>query len=489
MKQVKICGNPDCRAENKVTNNFCSTCGKPLPKEEIPKNPTHVEGAASSIKLTKTSAEAPKTASRLEKKTVTPIKKKSSKKPLFIVGSIIALCVIAFAILFFTVGNKSSVLKQLDKASETGKASDFLSVVSMDDYSAIEKKAFGKMIEEENSAQLATETINAFEKMEQDNATTSDLAFNSGQNKLMLLKTKKWGLFTNYAIEPTSATVTVPTEQENLKIKFDGKEDELGRSADTWEQKLLPGEYDYTIIWDSPYGQVEKVFTGAVYNDYTNEWPTEMELFSPVSIPSTYEDKDLTFYVNGDKADVLIEDNQLVVPRNSAFDLQAKFEEDGKEYTSKTIKVNSTTSTELVFEDYGKKEQAATPQQPEEDTTADNNTADVKAEMNTLLDAYFVYYVNGDANSLSEVIAPGTEFLNSQTNYVRRLQEKGTQVDLRNYQIASINKLNSTEFIATVNEDYVVQKAGEAAKNIHQVSEYTVKNINGRYYMTKLTIR
>ena len=49
MKQVKICGNPDCRAENKVTNNFCSTCGKPLPKEEIPKNPTHVEGAASSI--------------------------------------------------------------------------------------------------------------------------------------------------------------------------------------------------------------------------------------------------------------------------------------------------------------------------------------------------------------------------------------------------------------------------------------------------------
>ena len=109
--------------------------------------------------------------------------------------------------------------------------------------------------------------------------------------------------------------------------------------------------------------------------------------------------------------------------------------------------------------------------------------------MNTLLDAYFVYYVNGDANSLSEVIAPGTEFLNSQTNYVRGLQEKGTQVDLRNYQIASINKLNSTEFIATVNEDYVVQKAGEAAKNIHQVSEYTVKNINGRYYMTKLTIR
>lgn len=496
MKQVKICGNPDCRAENKVTNNFCSTCGKPLPKEETQKNTVHAEGAASPIKLTKTSAEAPKPASRLDKKpptraekTVTPGNKKSSKKPLVIVGSIIALCVIAYAILFFTVGNKASVLKQLDEASETGKASDFLSVVSMDDYSAIEKKAFTKMVEEENSAQLATETINAFEKMEKDNALTSDMAFNSGQNKLTLVKTKKWGLFTNYAIEPTAVAVTAPTAQENLKIKFDGKEEELGMGADTWERKLLPGEYDYTIIWDSPYGQVEKVFTGAVYNDYTNEWPTEMELFSPVSIPSTYEDKDLTFYVNGDKADVLIEDNQLVVPRNSAFDLQAKFEEDGKEYTSKTIKVNSTTSTELVFEDYGKKEQAATPQQPEEDTTADDNTADVEAEMNELLSAYFVYYVNGDANSLSEVIAPGTEFLSSQTNYVRGLQEKGTQVDLRNYQIASINKLSSTEFIATVNEDYVVQKAGEAAKNIHQVSEYTVKNINGRYYMTKLTIR
>lgn len=484
MKQVKICGNPDCRAENKVTNNFCSTCGKPLPKEEIPKIPTHVEGAASSIKLTKTSAESPKTTSRLEKKTVTPSKKKSSKKPLFIVGSIIALCVIAFAILFFTVGNKSSVLKQLDKASETGKASDFLSVVSMDDYSAIEKKAFGKMIEEENSAQLATETINAFEKMEQDNATTSDLAFNSGQNKLTLLKTKKWGLFTNYAIEPTAAAVTVPTEQENLKIKFDGKEEALGMRTDTWERKLLPGEYDYTIIWDSPYGQVEKVFTGAVYNDYTNEWKTDMELFSPVSIPSIYEDKELMFYVNGDKADVLIENNQLLVPRNSAFDLQAKFEEDGKEYTSKTIKVNSTTSTELVFEDYGKKEQTEIPQQPEED-----NTADVESDMTALLNSYFAFYVNGDANSLSEVIAPGTEFLSSQTNYVKGLQEKGTQVDLRNYQISSIKQLSSTEFITTVSEDYVVQKAGEASKDLHQVSEYTVKNINGRYYMTKLTIR
>lgn len=64
MNEIKICGNPDCRAENKATNNFCSTCGSPLPTE-----------AASSIKLAKTSAEAPKTASRLEKKHQHALKK------------------------------------------------------------------------------------------------------------------------------------------------------------------------------------------------------------------------------------------------------------------------------------------------------------------------------------------------------------------------------------------------------------------------------
>lgn len=480
MNEIKICGNPDCRAENKATNNFCSTCGSPLPTE-----------AASSIKLAKTSAEAPKTASRLEKKTSTRAEKmgpsgnkKSSKRPFIIVGSVVALCVIIFAIVFVTGSNKSSVLKQLDEAVNTGDASDFLSVVAMDDFSAIEKKAFRKMVEEQDSAQLATETIDTFEKMEKDNTATTDLTFNSGQNKLTLINTKKWGLFTTYTIEPIAVAVTAPTAQANLKIKFDGKEEVLGTGTNTWERKLLPGDYDYTIIWDSPYGQVEKVFTGSVYNNYTNEWQTKMELFSPVSIPSAYEDKDLTFYVNGDKADVLLEGNALLAPFNSAFNLQAKFEEAGKEYTSKMIKVNTTTSTELVFADYGKKEQVAMPQQAEVD-----NTADIEDEMTMLLNTYFAYYVNGDANSLSEVIAPGTEFLSSQTNYVRGLEAKGTQVDLRNYEIASINPLSSTEFIATVNEDYVVQKAGEAAKNIYQVSEYTVKNINGRYYMTKLTIR
>ena len=416
------CAN--CHHVNREGSQFCEKCGQPI------------EMQSKTLNLEKVSL---------------PPQKRSSKKGLFVVlGLLVVLGAVVIA-LVLTVPNYNKLQQSLDKV-KNGK--DFYELLTVGEVSEIEEKAQIKYWER-NVAPVVQMGLTALRGKSADTLQVVD-------EPLKITRTKKFGVFDYYTITPIPVEVEGTTNVEPVMIMLKGKQTELLEDDEVELGEFLPGIYSYHVVWNSPNGKVkeERTFT-------TDDEVLRANFdFYTVGVPDT-DGKDVRYLVDGEPlSDELVMANQLTVPTQEAFTLQAVFEEQGETHKSEIIEItNDLTDVTFTYPTY-------------------NNTAKAEEEAKATILRYLNLYTAGASNRLGEVISANSAFLDSQTKYLSGLNKQGISVNLMSYDVLSFQELGNDSYRLNVNETFVVNEPGKYSKTVKQNVTYDITNFGGDFLIT-----
>ena len=408
----------NCRRVNQAGSKFCDKCGQPL-----------------------------QPSLRLEKKERT-----SSKKGLWLGLAAIIILVATAVALFLTIPNYNKLQKALD---EVQSGEDFYQLLTIDGVSATEQKAQQAFWQQRNAAPAVKMGLTALRGGEGN-------ALGVIGEPLQVERSKKLGIFEHYRITPLAVAVEATTNVSPVVIKVAGKDTSLTANEPTALGELLPGSYDYQVLWDSPFGKVEE--TRTLITD--NEGIDATFDFYTVTLADA-EGRELDYFVDDAPFDAtLLTGNELIVPKQQSFSLHATFDEDGVTHTSDklTIKdgVNHVTFTYPTY----------------------NNTAKAEEEAKATILRYLDLYTAGAFNRLGEVISANSAFLGSQTKYLSGLNKQGISVNLMSYDVLSFQELGNDSYRLNVNETFVVNEPGKYSKTVKQNVTYDITNFGGDFLIT-----
>lgn len=337
MEPTKTCVNPSCRAENPLESNFCFKCATPF----------HIASAQPTPEVTRV-AQIP----------TPPASPKKRKKWPIVVGllALIALClIIGLIIASFMWRNETALIKKLDEAASKKDANLYFEQLTTDPYNEVSLKAYNALLKKQDIQALSEETKDMIRALSATNVANieDEVQLPSKAGKLIVRKYSPLGLsfLAHYNIYPVPFLAHVKTNVDDVKFVFDDQRTTLQKNDD-WEEILLPGKYEYTVEYNSKFGDLKELRKVNISKQHSNMFNAT---FKTKEVTLTTKDlPELTFIVNGEKMNLSNEyaNGVLNIPSGAEFDLVSEFKQDGKTYKSKKLHVSEYLTDELEFPKY-----------------------------------------------------------------------------------------------------------------------------------------
>lgn len=195
------------------------------------------------------------------------------------------------------------------------------------------------------------------------------------------------------------------------------------------------------------------------------------------------------YLINGKQLDLkkYVVDGRLVVPEGVALELVATFKEDGVLYESEPVEIKNSSYPDLKFVKYEQKLEMKTAQL-EAEREQEDAKLEVEFEVESLINEYLSIYSSGYVDALDTFISTSSAFYEQQKKYLQGLLEKDIRVEIGDYIIESLKETSSGSYTVTVDELYTIYKPNVSPNEVKQKSIYTVKLMNGDYYITSLKL-
>lgn len=430
-----------CRRVNQAGSKFCDKCGQPL-----------------------------QPALRLEKEPVV-IKSASSKKGLWLGLSTIVLLLMAIAVaLFLTMPNYNELQKALDDVQS---GEDFYQLLTVEGVSDAEQKAQQAFWQQRSAVPAVKMALTALRNSDSDSVVVRD-------EPLQVERTKKFGLFDYYRITPIAVVVEATTNVPAVTLTLQDQTTALTANETTAVGKLLPGSYDYQVVWDSPFGKVEETRTFTTDNKDIN---ADFDFYT-VTLAGE-KGRELNYFVNDAPLDAaLLIDGELIVPQQQSFSLHTTFEEGGVTYTSDKLEIkDGAHEIKFVYPTYKNVAQvekvAKAPVAP-----VYKDLVQIENATTMTIVRYLNLYTSGEANRLGEVISADSAFLGSQTKYLAGLNEQGITLGMMSYKVLSFTDIGNNTYRLLLNETFVVNEPGKDSRVVKQSATYDVTDFNGNFLIT-----
>lgn len=460
-----------CQTVNSGDNQFCNSCGFNLHETYVAEVPTN-----ENQRVLKNQS-----------------KKSFFKNKLVLVIGAVAIIAIAYFVLNMFMSNKSAIIKSLEESAQTGKANGFMETLTVDNYSDAMVKSFKNLIEEEEDlSELSVTAKKVLTNMEDRNLELYNFTLPSGNGEIKVEKTKKLGLFDIYKLTPQTVDIMKEETHNDRTVEITGLEKPLKLKNEYFQGKVLPGEYTYTVTWDSVFGKVKSkhpmTITAQEVDDFDFEVPFyEETLFDRDDYPSA------TYFINGKEQDVSsnIDEyaNEISVPEGTEFDISAEIVENGIVYKSNVAHIKEGGKEVLEFKKYKQDFFTADPSSYEDEEDS-SSSLDDSASIDDTIDNYLSYYTSEELGRLSEVIDVNSAFYSSQYDYLSSQIDKGVEIDIDSYDILERTELSSNTYKVTVAEKYSIRNPGEDYKTVDQTSVYTVRYIeDDGFYITDFKIK
>ena len=507
MNEKIICKNNACQFENDANTKFCVKCGEPFttniaytpaPAARLePKVCEHVNNGNGKfcVKCGEpfvNDSEPIDTATNYESEVsdqVPPIQKKKSpsflnKKMVIILGVLFVLLSGSYWFLEKTFSNKDSLIATLEQVIVSGDADKFYKALTIGDASDVEKKAYKKYLKENDVSEIADSLTKSISVLhESDLLLTKAAMADSEVDQFKIVKTKKFGLFKSYEIQPIKFKVFAETNSNAIELSMDGQNKQLLTDESINIGEYLPGTYPYSVSWETEIGSVKEERQIEVLPSESNVLDGSLSMYEVDLIDGPYEA--WNYLINGKQLDLkkYAVGGRLVVPEGVEFKLLATFKEDDVLYESEPVEIAGSTYPEFNFPKYEQKlEMEAAEQEAEREREYAKQENELKIA--SLIDDYLTIYSYGYVDDLDTVISTSSAFYEQQTKYLQDLIDKDIQTEIGDYNIASLKENSSGSYTITVDELYTIYKPNADPKEVKQKSIYTVTLINGNYYIT-----
>lgn len=444
-----------CDHTNNGSGNFCVKCGKPfLNNEEL----------VTPIKQVTTDESSP----------VQRQKPPSTKNKILVIvfGGLLILLAVSWWILEKTVSNKDELIATLEQVVTSDDVDKFYDVLSVEDVSNAEEKAYKQYLEEKGVSEIANELVKSVNTLHGSDeliiqASTKDVE----TDQFNIVKSKKFGLFQFYTIKPVKYKLLAETNDDSVELNFVDENKKLSTKKAIKIGEYLPGNYTYSIAWKNEIGSVEEEREFYVWPSKENVLEATFHYYEVDLTGGYYDEWD--YITNGKPIDrKLINDGRILVPEGLEFTLKATFEEEGVVYESEDVKITDSIYLTYSF--------------PEYDEKLKNDYIKETAEFDiaSLIDDYLYIYSNGDVAGLSSVISMDSAFYKEQTEYLQNLVNKNIEAVINDYEIIDRKENDDNSYTVTVNESYMIYKPDAETNVVNQKSIYTVKLIGSQYYIT-----
>lgn len=193
-----------CDHTNNGSGNFCVKCGKPfLNNEEL----------VTPIKQVTTDESSP----------VQRQKPPSTKNKILVIvfGGLLILLAVSWWILEKTVSNKDELIATLEQVVTSDDVDKFYDVLSVEDVSNAEEKAYKQYLEEKGVSEIANELVKSVNTLHGSDeliiqASTKDVE----TDQFNIVKSKKFGLFQFYTIKPVKYKLLAETNDDSVELNF-----------------------------------------------------------------------------------------------------------------------------------------------------------------------------------------------------------------------------------------------------------------------------
>lgn len=512
MKEKKICKNNACQYENDANTKFCVNCGEPFTTNAPPKSAPatflepvvceHVNNGNGKfcVKCGEpfvNDSEPTATATNSEPEQhdqAPPIQKKKSpsflnKKLAILLGVLLVALFGSYWILEKTFSNKDSLLATLEQVVVSDDADKLYEALTISDASDVEKKAYKQYLKENDVSEIANTLVKSIIVLhDSDELLTKATIEDSEVDEFKIVKTKKFGLFNFYEIQPLKFKLVAETNSHAIEVTIDGQSKQLSTDESVSIDEYLPGSYPYTLVWDTEIGSVTKEQQVDIWPSESNVLDASLAMYEVDLIDEPYDE--WNYLINGKQLDLkkYTVDGRLVVPEGMALKLVATFKADGVLYESEPVEITGSAYPDFKFPKY---EQQLATEATKLEAEREQEYAKLEAEsrITSLIDDYLSIYSSGYVDALDTVISTDSAFYAQQTKYLQGLIDKGTQVQISDYNIESFQEDSSGSYTVTVDERYTIYKPNANPNEVKQKSIYNVKLINGNYYIISLKIR
>ena len=507
MKETKICENNACQHENDVSTKFCVKCGElfttntassatpalaaALFESEVCEHVNNGNGKFC-VKCGEpfvNDSEPSKMATNYESEQAPPIQKKTSpsflnKKLAIILGALIVVFSGSWFILEKMFSNKDSLITTLEQVVVSDDVDKFYEALTIDDASDGEKKAYKEYLKENDVSEIANTLVKSISILhDSDQLLTYAATADSEADHFKIVKTKKFGLFQSYEIQPIKFKVVAETNSDAIEVTLDGQKKQLSTEENIDVGEFLPGKYTYVVSWENEIGSVTEEQEIYVWPGESNILDGSLSMYEVDLFEGSYDE--WSYLINGKQLDLkeYAVDGRLVVPEGVEFMLVATFKEDGVLYESEPVQIIGSTYLEFSFPKY---EQKLELEAAKEEAAREREYAkqEAESEISSLLRDYLTIYSYGYVDSLSSVVSTESAFYGQQTKYLQSLIDKNTQAEIDEYDIVSIQENGVGSYTVTVDEVYTIYQPDANPKEVKQKSIYTVKLIDDEFYIT-----
>lgn len=513
MKEKKICENVECQYENEVNTKFCVKCGEPFTGAVTTPSPWGPAKISSSevcahenngngkfcVKCGEpfeNELEAPIVVKNDEPKVSNqepPVNKKNSspflnKKLAIILGALLVLLSGGYWILNKTFSNKDSLIATFEEVVGSEDVDKFYEALTINDASDLEKKAYKQYLKEHDLSQMANALIKSINGLQKSDELLTQVSTEESQvSQFKVIKTKKFGVFHSYKILPIKFTLVAESNSDSIKVSIDGQNKQLSPDKNLSMGEYLPGEYPYTLKWETDFGSVKVERSVDILPSKTTVLDGNLPMAEVYLNDELYDE--WNYLINGKQIDLdkYLVDGRLDVPEDGKFKLVATFKDDGVLYESEPVNIKGNTNPEFSFPTYEKKlEFEANKQSEEREKMQAKQVAE--SEISSLIQDYLTIYSSGYLDALNTVISTDSAFYDQQTKYLQNLLNKNVQSEINDYKIVSITDNGGGSYVVTVDETYTINKPDASPKEVKQKSIYTVKLIGGQYFITGLKL-
>lgn len=229
MNEKKICENNACQYENDANTKFCIKCGDPCttdvasthtqaPVAELfePKVCEHVHNGNGNfcvkcgerfVNDSEPSAMAINYETEVSEQVLSVQKKKTpsflNKKLAIILGTFVIVIAGSWWYLEKTFSNKNSLITTLEQVVVSDDAEKFYEALTIGDASNVEKKAYKEYLKENDVSQIANTLVKLISVLHESDLLLTKAAMEDSEvDQFKIVKTKKFGVFQSYEIQP-----------------------------------------------------------------------------------------------------------------------------------------------------------------------------------------------------------------------------------------------------------------------------------------------
>lgn len=510
MIEKKICENNACQHENDANTKFCVKCGEPFTTTAPSATPAptllepevceHVNNGNGKfcVKCGEpfvNDLEPSETVTNYETKVseqVAPIQKKKSpsflnKKLAIILGALLIVLAGSYWILEKTFSNKDSLITTLEQVVVSDDANKFYEALTIDASDA-EKKAYKEYLKESDVSEIANTLVKSISVLHESNQLLAQAATEDSEvDQFKIVKTKKFGVFKSYEIQPVKFKVFAETNSDAIEVSLNGQNKKLSTDESVSIGEYLPGKYTYAVLWETEIDSVKEERQVEIWPSESYVLDGNLSMYEVDLIDGPYDA--WNYLINGKQLDLkkYAVDGRLVVPEGVEFKLVATFKEGGVLYESEPVEITGSTYPDFNFPTYEQKlEMEAAKQEAEREREYAKQEAE--AGIRSLIGEYLRIYSYGYVEDLHTVISTDSAFYAQQTKYLQGLNDKNIQAEISDYDIVSVQEKSGGSYTVTVDERYMIYNPDANPKEVKQKSIYSVKFINGNFYITGLKL-